>query len=240
MDNSAISAISAADSAKTNPRYGVWKYVIPIPPDTLLWSVGAPSIENFLVVGDAWAQVVSRYTPESSTVLDIGSGCGRTARVLINNRWIRTYIGFDVIRENVDWCRNYIAPNWQGYADFHWFDVYSREYNPSGSIRARDLRFPCKDEGADVVIAASVFTHLLETDAVHYLKEIRRVLSISGIALLSIHTDVHDGQRFFGTETRIDIDPGYFIELANAADLYEQERIEDLCGQQVFAFRPIT
>jgi SAM-dependent methyltransferase len=233
----AISPISDADSTKTHLRYPVWKHVIPIPPESLMWSVGGASIEIFLLVGDAWAQVVSRYTPAKATILDIGCGCGRTARVLINNRWIDRYIGFDVVRNNVDWCRHYIAPHWHGIAEFHWFNLYSGEYNPQGVLRAENLTFPCPDDGADVIIAASLFTHLLERDAIHYLREIRRTLSSRGTALLSIHNNVPVGQRYYGTETRIDIDPEYFVELAANANLRECERINDLCGQQVFAFQ---
>jgi SAM-dependent methyltransferase len=233
----AISSISPSDSASTHSRYQVWNYVIPLPPESLMWSVGAASVENFLVLGDAWAQLVSHYVPENAAILDIGCGCGRAARVLVNNRWIRKYVGFDVIRENVDWCRRYIASRWPAETEFHWFDLYSREYNPNATLRAQELQFPCDDKEIDVVFAASLFTHLLEPDAVHYLAEIGRVLSPRGTALLSMHDNIVPGERFCGTETRIDIDPAYFVELAARAGLREQERIGDLGGQQVFAFR---
>ncbi len=221
----------------THPRYGLWKHVIPLPPENLMGIVGAPNVENFLVVGDAWAQVVTRYAPKNASVLDMGCGCGRTARVLVNNRWIKRYIGFDVVREGIDWCRRYIAPQWHGTAEFHCFDLHSLEYNPGGTIRAEQLKFPCEDGEMDVVFAASLFTHLLEPDAVHYLKEVRRVLSPRGAALLSIHNNVPSGQRFCGTESRIDIHPAYFVELAARAGLREYERIDDLGGQQVFILR---
>lgn len=201
-----------------------------------MWSTGGASIENFVVLGDAWAQVVTRYVPENATVLDIGCGCGRTARVLINNRWITRYIGFDVIPENVAWCNNFIAPNWHGSASFHCYDLYSAEYNPAGKIRAEDLRFPAPDDGVDVVFASSLFTHLLEPDAIHYLREIGRVLTSRGKAILSIHNTPAAGTRFSGTEIRIDIEPAYFAELAAASGLGEIERIDDLGGQQVFIF----
>ncbi len=221
----------------TQTAYHVWKYVIPLPPEELMGIVGARTIENFLIVADAWAQVVSRYTPKNASVLDIGCGCGRTARSLVTNRWITRYIGFDVVPAHIDWCRRYIAPQWQGTAEFHCFDLHSLKYNPGGAIRAKELKFPCENGGIDVVFAASLFTHLLESDAVHYLKEVRRVLSPRGFALLSIHNDVPAGQSFCGTESRVDIDPAYFIELAARAGLREHERIDDLAGQQVFILR---
>lgn len=233
----AISRISSSDSNQTNAKYPAWKYVIPLPPDNLMWSVGGDNIERFIIVGDAWAQVVSRYTQENTTLLDIGCGCGRTARVLANNRWITRYIGFDVVAENVEWCRRFIAPNWHGVAEFHHFNIYSGEYNPNGALRAGDFRFPCADGQADLVFAASVFTHLLEPDAIHYLKEVGRTLSTRGHAILSIHNNVPPGHRFCGTEARIDMDPDYFRELAAAAGLREVDCVDDLASQQAFIFK---
>jgi hypothetical protein len=81
-----------------------------------------------------------------------------------------------------------------------------------------------------------VFTHLLEPDATHYLREIARVLSPTGRALVSIHNAVPAGERFFGTETRIDVATDYFIELAQMTGLEEVDRVGDLGGQQVLIF----
>jgi SAM-dependent methyltransferase len=237
MAATSIATISPSDATRTHVSYGVWKHVIPLPPESLMWSIGAASVENFFVVGDAWAQTISRYASENTTLLDIGSGCGRTARFLVNNRWITRYVGFDVIRENAEWCRRHIVPHWHGQAEFHWFDLYSREYNPDGMLPAQEMVFPCKDRECDIVFAASVFTHLLEPDAIHYLQEIGRVLSARGTALLSVHNNVPEGERFYGTETRIDVDPHYFVELASRFGLREHDRIDDLAGQQVFAFQ---
>jgi len=136
----AIVKIERSDEHLTNSRYGVWKYTIPLPPDSLMWSVGGQNVENFLVVGDAWAQVVSGYTTPDCSVLDIGCGCGRTARMLVNNRFISTYVGFDVIATNVNWCNMYIKPAFEGRScRFHFFDIYSKEYNPKGTLQAKEL-----------------------------------------------------------------------------------------------------
>ena len=227
------------ESAQTNPRYAPWKYVIPLPPERMMGNIGAPSIENFLVVADAWGQVVNRHVPDGATVdgatvMDIGCGCGRVARVLVNNPHIRKYIGFDVMPDQVQWCRNFVEPAWRGVAEFHWFDLHSGKYNPNGALRAGNLTFPAKDKTVDVIFAASVFTHLFEADALHYLREIRRVLTCRGVALLSIHENVSSGERFSGTEARIDIDPDYFLELARVARLGERESSTDFCGQRLF------
>jgi hypothetical protein len=64
-----------------------------------------------------------------------------------------------------------------------------------------------------------------------------RTLSARGYAILSIHNAVPPGYRFWGTETRIDMDPDYFRELAAAAGLKEVDRVDDLAGQQAFIFK---
>jgi len=232
----ALSRISTFDSLRTHERYSVWEGVMPLPPDSLLWSVGGSSLENFLVVADAWYQVMCPYLQPGSTVLDIGCGCGRSARTLLRHPFVERYVGFDVIAENVQWCSRFLAPASHGRAQFLHYDLYSAEYNPAAKLHASDLMFPCGDAGTHLVIAASVFTHLLEPDAAHYLREIGRTLAPRGHALLSIHTNPVPGHRFSGTETRIDMDPGYFVELAQAGNLTLVRRIDDLCGQMLCVF----
>jgi SAM-dependent methyltransferase len=235
----AISRIDNSDWERTCSGYGVWKYAPPLPPEGLIWSTGGASIENFVVLGDAWSHLVNHFTPENATVLDIGCGCGRTARSLIDNRWVRRYIGFDVIETNVKWCNKFLAPMREGVAEFHWFDLHSAEYNPNGALKSHELRFPAEDRSVDMAFACSLFTHLLEPDAKHYLDEIGRVLSPRGVAILSIHGTPIPGSRFSGNETRIDIEPEYFVELAKAAGLQERERIDDFGGQQVFVMSAV-
>ena len=100
----AIRPICFGDSTRIHPSGSAH---LPLPPESLMVSVGS-SIENFLAVGRIWGQLVNSFMPENSTILDIGCGCGRVARFLIDNPRIEKYIGFDVIRENIGWCRQYL------------------------------------------------------------------------------------------------------------------------------------
>jgi SAM-dependent methyltransferase len=195
------------------------------------------SLEVFLVMSDAWGQLLTRLVGTQASVLDIGCGCGRAARVLLPSSSVTNYIGFDVIPQNIDWCNRFLAPLFPQRATFRHYDLFSAEYNATGAMRASDLVFPCQDQSIDLVVAASLFTHLLEPDSMHYLNEIGRVLSERGRAALSIHTQVAPGARFSGNETRIDMSPDYFQELAARAGLTPSEVIPDLGGQMVFVFK---
>jgi SAM-dependent methyltransferase len=232
---SSTSSIKPGDSLRTNERYPTWDRVIPLPPESLLWSVGGSSLELFLLVGDAWMQAMAPYIQAGTSVLDIGCGCGRSARTLLPNSNVTRYVGFDVIPENIDWCQRFIEPLSGGRACFLHYDIYSAEYRPQGVLRASDLKFPCEDQSVDLIIAASLFTHLLEPDAAHYLHEIGRVISQRGRALLSIHTDVPAGANYAGGETRIDVALEYFAKLAEESNLV-LEREADLCGQTLLVF----
>lgn len=177
---------------------------------------GAPSVENFLVVGDVWSQVIGKLLVRGSVMLDIGCGCGRIPRFLVNLPGI-SYIGFDILQPSVDWCAENITPKSNGRFRFYRIDGFSQYYNPKGSIAASHVKFPTEGASIDMVIAASVFTHLKEPDARHYLEEARRVLKTGGMA-------------------RIDIAPEYFIQLAASTKLKLKERIGKLCGQETYLF----
>jgi len=118
-------------------------------------------------------------------VLDVGCGSGRMALPLagyLNHEG--RYAGFDVSREAVAWCTENISgahPNF----DFTVVDVENGVYNPTGIYKSSDFRFPYPDGSFDVVLLASLFTHMLPSDMQHYLHEIVRVLKPGGRSLIT-------------------------------------------------------
>lgn len=115
-------------------------------------------------------------------VLDVGCGIGRMARPLTGYLdGDGGYDGFDVNREGIGWCRR----NYGRFKTFHFTvaDLYNRRYNPTGEHPATEYRFPYDDARFDFAIATSVFTHLLEAEADHYLAELARVLKPGGRAV---------------------------------------------------------
>lgn len=116
------------------------------------------------------------------TVLEIGCGIGRDAMQLMGSEpLVGKYIGVDVTRDSIVWCRKNISKRHPNF-EFHHFDAEHELYNPLGAKTSLDFRLPAADRSIDRVFLGSVFTHLFETEVVHYMKEIRRVLKPDGQA----------------------------------------------------------
>jgi SAM-dependent methyltransferase len=184
-------------------------------------------------------------------VLDVGCGMGRMARPLTGYLAADgSYEGFDVNRDGIGWCRRRYARN----RNFHFqvADLYNRRYNPHGAHAATDYRFPYDDDRFDLVVATSVLTHLLESEADHYVAEIKRVLKPDGRALLTLFL-LNDESRTLikeGKSALAFLDPDDHVSVLDA-DLPEEavaydegwmdERLEvaetkygSWCGREAF------
>lgn len=115
------------------------------------------------------------------TVLDFGCGCGRLARWLIERspRPDR-YLGIDRHPGMIEWCRHHLTPVAPGF-EFQHHDVSHAELNPRGT--PGHLPLPASDGDVTLFLGVSIFTHLLEADALFYLRELGRVLSPQGVAV---------------------------------------------------------
>ena len=121
-------------------------------------------------------------------VLDIGCGCGRLSYALATDETLRelevTYIGMDVDRSSIRWCRRHITPLNPRFSFYH-ANCYNPSYNPRGSIAAARYRFPHEASSFHVVLLTSVLTHVLEEELLHYLAEVSRLLVPGGVAYAS-------------------------------------------------------
>ena len=114
------------------------------------------------------------------SVLDLGCGCGRVARqLLLQQRRHRPsrYLGVDLHRGMVEWCQLNLAPHAPGFR-FEHHDVYNAGLNPTGASRL--LPLPAGDQEYSLLIAVSVFTHMAQDQAEHYLREASRVVQQDG------------------------------------------------------------
>lgn len=207
----------------------------PLPHESLLEAIGAGSLENFYVAGEAFSHVLARWIPRDAALLDMGCGPGRTARFLMLRDDVR-YVGFDIFKPAIDWANRFLVPFSGARFRFEHFDAHSAHYNPRGALKAVEVRFPAADASIDLAFAASLFTHLLEPDARHYLRESARVLKESGLLVASIHVDTPAGQAYAGAENRIDVEKSYFVRMAREAGLKLREDFGTVCGQEVLVF----
>lgn len=217
------------------PSLPLQPYGIAIPSYALRTCSGVGDLAMFLGIGEAWAQIVSRFLPPHPVVLDLGCGCGKLARFLHLNPQLR-YIGVDLFLPSILWCRRAFEAAGDRFR-FEHFDGYSATYNPEGATLQTAYVLPAADMTVDAVVCGSLFTHLLEPAAVHYLAEVARILKPDGCAFISLHTDVSPGHTFAGNEDRMDVDEDYFLNLCQREGLMSGERIGLVYGQVVHLIR---
>jgi SAM-dependent methyltransferase len=89
------------------------------------------------------------------------------------------YDGFDIAAGRVRKCRDKITPFYPNFR-FQSADIYNTSYNPTGTFKASEYKFPYQDGLVDVVLARSVFTHMLPAEVDNYMFEIARTLKPGG------------------------------------------------------------
>ncbi|HWW61280.1 MAG TPA: class I SAM-dependent methyltransferase, partial [Thermoanaerobaculia bacterium] len=145
---------------------------LPFPPVELRRMVGPIDDASF---DNPTGQPIFPDVPPGAydSVLDWGCGCGRLARKLIQQSpRPRHYLGIDLNRVAVQWCVESLSPHAPHFRFLHQ-DVYNAGLNPKGTADA--LPFPAEERSISLLIAWSVFTHVLESQAAFYLREIARV-----------------------------------------------------------------
>lgn len=136
-------------------------------------------------VWNHWGELhAARLKPYSDqSILDLGCGCGRIATHLLETH-TGPYVGLDVDPKLIEWCQQEITPRFPNFT-FVCADVFNLSYNPYGAIKAADYKFPFEDGQFDVAIAASLFTHLMESETENYYRELARVIRPGGTLLAS-------------------------------------------------------
>jgi len=152
---------------------------IPIPPLPMRQLVGPTDPKAF--DNPTGALVFPYLEPEAyEAVFDFGCGCGRIARQLIQQRPRPSrYLGIDLHPVMIEWCSANLRPFAPEFA-FHHHDVFNPSFN-AGPDKPPFLPFPVADDQFTLVNAWSVFTHLTEPAARHYLHEAARILKPTGI-----------------------------------------------------------
>jgi SAM-dependent methyltransferase len=121
----------------------------------------------------------------NSDIVEIGVGCGRRAFHLrdleVNGaRYEGRYLGIDIDRELLDWCR----ANFDDRFDFVQSTHRSSTYRNSDAVDDY-YRIDRESGSIDFVMGTSVLTHLLEPQLRNYLEEGARVLRPGRVLAMS-------------------------------------------------------
>ena len=152
---------------------------LPLPPEEMRILVGP--VDSDVFDNPSGASVFPEAGERGhGAVLDFGCGCGRLARQLIQQQpQPSRYLGIDLHAGMVAWCHQNLVPHAPQF-EFSHHDIFNAGFNP-GEHRPDVLPFPGDDDAFDLVIAHSVFTHVLEPAALHYINECARVLKPDGM-----------------------------------------------------------
>jgi Methylase involved in ubiquinone/menaquinone biosynthesis len=155
----------------------------PLPPAYLRSRVARTSSRGeFLHVGERLARSITEALRAENVafdrlrhVLDFGCGSGRVARHMMAALPQASFVGVDVDRDAITWCRSHLP------GSYHVGPIL-----PPTLLRAGEF---------DLVYAVSVFTHLDEELQDAWLGELRRLLRPGGFLVVSTHSPVLTFER---------------------------------------------
>ncbi len=154
-------------------------------PPLYLMKDGSRDYADFKQNGvDAFRRFIQCGLKPNHRILDIGSGIGRKTLPLLSFLVDGSYEGIEPIASQVRWCVERITSKYPNFR-FQEIDVWSKLYNPKGSVRPAEYIFPFRDAEFEFVILGSVFTHMFSRDVEHYTDEIARVLKAGGHGLIT-------------------------------------------------------
>jgi SAM-dependent methyltransferase len=166
---------------------------IPIPDERLAGMIGG----YFSQVGFEFLAHLIEFggLRQDAAVLDAGCGCGRIAYGLAHYFSQQgSYVGFDIMRGHIEWARDVMARDLPKFTFIH-ADITNQQYNPAGTIKSTDYRFPCNENSVDLCIAISLYTHLLKEDSFHYINETARVLKKGGRSFMTAFVMTDETKR---------------------------------------------
>ena len=138
----------------------------PLPPLDLAKRIGAPTLDEFELIGRETKRTILRCLPEAfdfheARVLDFGCGVGRVLRYFSEEAKSAEVWGCDIDGPSIRWDVENMAP------PFRFFQL------------SEIPTIPLEDSSFDLVYAISVFAHI-HVDWHHWMAEVRRILKPGG------------------------------------------------------------
>jgi SAM-dependent methyltransferase len=172
-----------------------------------------------------------------SRVFDVGCGQGRLPIGILRKIGKLNYMGMDVHRKSIDWCRRHIEHNHPSFV-FKYIDVLNERYNADGMKIHSQFRFDLEPQSMDVVYLYSVFSHMIEADMRVYLNDFLRILDGNGKVFFT--TFVEEGVP------DVTINPeNYRLKCAGALHIVRYNKdylfsVLDECGYSLLDFSHAT
>lgn len=151
---------------------------IPLPPAHLMVRVhgqDANLADNFLMVGrkslediQAALNGIGKDWPDFKNVLDLGCGCGRLTRWLVERYPAMNLEGCDTDPDAIRWCRR---------------NLQACKFDVTAALPP----LPYAEAQFDLVFLVSIFTHLNEDYQGRWLAELQRITRPGGIVLITVH-----------------------------------------------------
>jgi len=141
------------------------------------------SDDEFIALGDGLAAILERHAElgDATRLLDIGCGYGRLPHALRRRRFRGSYLGIDVQRPHIRWCRRHLAT---ASVRFEHVDLRNERYNRRGRSSVADLDLG--GERFDVICAFSLFTHMWPDDVDAYLRFAAGALAPNGRLIATV------------------------------------------------------
>jgi SAM-dependent methyltransferase len=153
-----------------------------VPPRGSIYTGSPANAKAYIEQGQQQLELLKNHInlKPTDTILDIGSGIGRTAIALTEYLQPEgNYKGFDVVKLGVDWCNSKIGKDFSNF-EFKYIPIFNDLYNTS-NLKAEDFVFPYENETFNKIFTFSVFTHMQINEIQNYFKEINRVLKPDGL-----------------------------------------------------------
>lgn len=169
------------------------------------------------------------------SVWDLACGCGMLELALQDLGWQGNLIGTDIDKPGIDWAQKNIGTHDPGQKFVH-MDIYNEAYHRKGKLSTKAWLDSFNENGFDIVIAKSLFTHVLPDEQIIYLKSIADRLKPGGRALLTFFVLSEDQARLAASgKNRISFQPYSEDERCavrsplapHAAVAYEQRYLEE-------------
>lgn len=174
-----------------------------VPPKGFIYTGSPSNSKKYIAQGNHQLSLLKTHIdlqPED-TILDIGSGIGRTAIALtsfLNNKGL--YEGFDVVKKGINWCNSKIGKDFKNF-NFTYIPLFNDLYNNS-KLKAEVFTFPYPKNTFNKVFSFSVFTHMQIEEIQNYFKEINTVLKPNGLVFSTFFLFNDATENYIATKDR--------------------------------------